>query len=340
MIRFGSLFAGIGGFDLAFERAGMQSVFQVEIDKAARSVLDKHFPNTVRFEDVRTVGKHNLPAVDLLCGGFPCQDLSVAGKRAGLAGERSGLWWEFARLIGELNPQWVVAENVPGLLSSNGGRDFAAVQQSLVERGYCVAWRVFDSQYFGLAQRRRRVFIVASLGNGRAAEVLFEREGLRWDTPPRGNAGKGVAGSLKSRADSSPRGDSNDNIVATTFTVRSGCEGGGKGYLGLEDGAMTLGGQPQYLQTFCMAQGQGNAEVVKDGEPSLTCNHEQPIVGAPFVGVRRLTPTEAERLQGFNDGWTAGQSDSARYKQLGNAVSVPVVEWIGKRIVEVENANP
>ncbi len=161
-MKFGSLFTGVGGFDLGFERAGMECAWQVEFDKNCQNVLRKHWSETELFNDVRTVGKHNLEPVDVICGGFPCQDVSIAGKRAGLAGERSGLWSEFARIIDELEPKWVVIENVPGLLSSNRGRDFATVIRWLAERGYGVAWRILDSQYFGVAQRRRRVFIVGS----------------------------------------------------------------------------------------------------------------------------------------------------------------------------------
>jgi len=445
-MKLGSLFSGVGGFDLGFERAGMKCLWQVEFDKNCQSVLRKHWSETELFDDVRTVGKHNLKPVDVICGGFPCQDVSIAGKRAGLAGERSGLWSEFARIIDELEPKWVVVENVPGLLSSNKGRDFATVIRWLAERGYGVAWRILDSQYFGVAQRRRRVFIVGSFGDGSAAEILFEREGVRWNTEKGRKTGKTVAG---------------------TFTVRTGKEGGGKGYLGLDDGAMTLGGQPQWV----MSSGQANAEITCERSPALTGLHEQPIVlgfdlaqitsklnysnpkqgdpqpplntlGQGFVayenhpadsritetgdisqqltsrmgtgggnvplvqavghsggetlkfnekvntlnaqsgsettamfngimafdnynlsatekqaslgqncgmstgrnqvinsGVRRLTPTECERLQGFPDGWTDGQADSHRYKQMGNAVTVNVAEWIGKRIVRGENAN-
>jgi DNA (cytosine-5)-methyltransferase 1 len=115
-ITCGSLFSGIGGFDLAFQRAGIETIWQVEIDEKCLNILVRHFPNAERYTDVRTVGKQNLTPVDVICGGFPCQDLSVAGKRAGLAGERSGLWHEFHRIISELEPRWVVIENVPGLL--------------------------------------------------------------------------------------------------------------------------------------------------------------------------------------------------------------------------------
>ncbi|MHB8961986.1 MAG: DNA cytosine methyltransferase [Saccharofermentanales bacterium] len=350
-MRFGSLFSGIGGFDLAFENAGMSCAWQCEIDQKASAVLANHWPEVKRYEDVRTITRENTEPVDLICGGFPCQDLSVAGKRKGLAGERSGLWFEFHRILSELKPQWVVVENVPGLLSANRGRDFAVLLSGLADIGYLSAWRVLDAQFFGVAQRRRRVFIVGSLGDGRAAEVLFEREGVRWNPPPRRNKKEGVAGSVEAVAFENHPNDSRiteTGDISQQLTSRMGTGGGNV--------------------PLVMAHGQSNAEIVSDGEPSLTVNHEQPIlvweqyraedgnyrVGdarqvahptlrsnklnfAPLVNTRRLTPTECERLQGFPDGWTAGQSDSARYKQLGNAVAVPVAEWIGWRIIEAHN---
>lgn len=182
-----SLFAGVGGFDLALERAGVPVVASVEIDKHARGVLQQQFPNTTLLEDVKDVTGNQLRELGfdgsngIIVGGFPCQDLSVAGKRAGLAGGRSGLFWEICRILDETKAKWFVLENVPGLLSSNDGRDMGTVIQALVERGYGVAYRILDAQYFGVAQRRRRIFIVGCLGdNGSApAEVLALIEGMR-----------------------------------------------------------------------------------------------------------------------------------------------------------------
>lgn len=389
-----SLFSGIGGFDLGFQRSGIECVAVCEIDKNAQSILRRHFPNAQLFDDVRKVGRgtHERKSIDLVCGGFPCQDVSIAGKRAGLAGERSGLWFEFARVIDELEPQWVVIENVPGLLSSNGGRDFAIIIRWLAKRGYGVAWRVLDAQYFGVPQRRRRVFIVGSFGDGRAAEVLFEQDSSCGDNPQSREAGKDVAYSL--RANPSHSGDKGDGGLNTTLIPsRSVAETlTGQNHKGLGGGVTN-----RSIPNLVMAHGQANAEIVSDGSPSLTTNHEQPILfvsdfaqitskehgskpseisqplntlgqmtvwhnhqqdgsirmqedgtaptvshqwgtgwnNVPFVGVRRLMPIECERLQGFPDGWTDGQSDSTRYRQLGNAVAVPVIEWIGKRIMAV-----
>lgn len=185
-----SLFAGVGGFDLAMERNGVKVVATVEIDKKCNEVLAKHFPTTKQFTDVQQVtGKDLLdagfdPTRGIITGGFPCQDLSVAGKRAGLAGERSGLFWEIARLVEETQTEWFILENVPGLLSSNGGKDFGIVLGEMAQLGYRVGWRVLDAQYFGVPQRRRRVFIVGSRSGDaeRIGKVLFERNSVRRNT--------------------------------------------------------------------------------------------------------------------------------------------------------------
>jgi DNA (cytosine-5)-methyltransferase 1 len=296
-------------------------------------------------EDVRDVRRKHLKSVDVVCGGFPCQDVSVAGRRAGLAGERSGLWFEFHRIIAESNPRWVVIENVPGLLSSNAGRDFAVILRGLVECGYGVAWRILDAQYFGVAQRRRRVFVVGSLGNGRAAQVLFEREIGAWDYPPRRKTGTRIAagltrGTAASRGVNDPgrRREDDENIVVSYSVSAKWAKGTGgpsgdesqnlittfNGYTGGADDNDAQGG---HLVAF---ENHGNvtgdiAETIRSGSHGAL----------PMIGVRRLTPLEVERLQGFPDGWTAvnGQSDSVRYRQLGNAVCPPVAEWIGRRIV-------
>ena len=182
-----SLFSGVGGFDKALEDNGIKVVASVEIDKHARKVLAKHFPNSKLFNDVKEVTGEQLinagftPHDGIITGGFPCQDLSVAGKRAGLGGERSGLFWEICRLLDETRSETFILENVPGLLSSNNGRDMAVVVEALVERGYRVGWRVLDAQYFGVPQRRKRVFIVGNFGNnGRSPEEILDlRESRR-----------------------------------------------------------------------------------------------------------------------------------------------------------------
>ena len=200
-----SLFAGVGGFDLAMQRQGVKVVASVEIDKKCNEVLAKHFPNAKQFTDVTEVKGEDLinagftPSTGIITGGFPCQDLSVAGKRAGLAGARSGLFWEIARLVEETQTEYFIIENVPGLLSSNKGADFGVVIGTMADLGYSVGWRVLDAQHFGVPQRRRRVFIVGRRAtSGGVAEILFKSEGLRRDLTQGQQARQDLAGETAS----------------------------------------------------------------------------------------------------------------------------------------------
>lgn len=239
-----SLFAGVGGFDLGFERAGFRPVGMCEIDPHARSVLDKHWPDVPKHDDITTLTGMRFGPADVITFGSPCQDLSVAGKRAGLDGERSGLFLEAVRFIREMleetdgqYPRVAVWENVPGSFSSQGGRDFAAVLESLVggevrhpPDGWAYAgvafgplgsaeWRVLDSQHFGVAQRRRRVFLVYRPGGERAGEVLLEPRGVRGDSAPRRAPGEGITGALTGGAGSSSAGNVDDNRAQAGFVV-------------------------------------------------------------------------------------------------------------------------
>lgn len=326
-MTFGSLFSGIGGFDLGFERAGMTGLWACEIDPQARITLGKHFPNMEIYDDVRKIGKRNLRSADVICGGFPCQDLSVAGKRKGLAGERSGLWFEFKRIIGELRPRIVCIENVPGLLSNNEGRDFAVVLSGLVELGYRVCWRVLDSIYFGVAQERRRLFIIGSLGNGSCAEILFESEGVRRPTASGKSERKNAAGNAE--------------------LLPGVCLGSGRDYSGVlmanAGTKLWLGNQEAFGGNYhiCVKgaaigrqpeNGPQYGETKEGRSYTLNCTEVHAVTDG--WRVRRFTPRETERLQGFPDDWTADHSDTARYRMTGNAVTVPVAEWIGQRIME------
>ena len=184
-----SLFAGVGGFDLAMQRKGVKVVASVEIDSKCNEVLAKHFPEATQFTDVTTVKGEDLinagftPRTGIITGGFPCQDLSVAGKRAGLVGARSGLFWEIARLVEETQTEYFIIENVPGLLTSNKGRDFGVVIGTMADIGYSIGWRVLDAQHFGVPQRRRRVFVVGrrTTDGTSVAEILFKSDSLRGD---------------------------------------------------------------------------------------------------------------------------------------------------------------
>ncbi len=328
-----SLFSGIGLIDLGFHRAGIQTALLCESDKAARSVLARRFPGVPIHPDVRELTADDLraagcdPDATVLAAGFPCQDLSVAGGRRGMGrgtGTRSALYWHVDRLLGEFAPRWVLLENVPGLLSSHRGRDMGAVLGSLADRGYGFAWRVLDAQHFGVPQRRARVVFVGHLGApwAASAQVLLEPEGGGWDSAPLGEAGsriaddagegtgvRRIAGTLTAHHG---RNDA-DSVASGHFVV---CATGGMTH------ALTANG----------------ADASEDGTGRGTPIVCRPIAATLTAGteVRRLTPLECERLQGAPDGWTEGQADSPRYKQLGNSVAVPVFEWVGRRIVAVD----
>jgi DNA (cytosine-5)-methyltransferase 1 len=197
MLTFGSLFTGIGGLDLGLERARMRCAWQVEIDDYATRVLAKHWPDVPRFRDVRSVGVHNLPPVDLIAGGFPCQPHSESGRRRGKDDQRD-LWPEFRRIIRELSPRWIMAENVPGLLSSDHGRFFGGILRDLASLGYDAEWSVLSACAMGASHTRERVFLVAytngidragrGVCHGGAARTRQDTEVIRacWSAQARG----------------------------------------------------------------------------------------------------------------------------------------------------------
>jgi DNA (cytosine-5)-methyltransferase 1 len=479
-----SLFAGIEGFGLALERSGVDVVASVEINEECRGVIARHFPQAKLFNDVTEVTGDQLraagfvPERGIITGGFPCQDLSVAGRRAGLGGARSGLFWQIMRLADELRPRWLVLENVPGLLSAvcpcpgdeacvaNGravrcgewrgdrehrewfprvphqvtggacpggcmpahGGAMGTVLGAVGKRGYGFAYRVLDAQFFGVPQRRRRVFIAGCLGDRAApVQVLLEPEsggghpaacretGPGTARAPGGGAvsslqgggrrghrvdAEGAAGghlvtgtltagtmteyddntaraghmithALTSREGKGPDSDATTGFITVPVapTVRShprprsadpgnvvpvalrGRESGGQIEAGRPgDPSFTLSAAgralPGVATTAGFAENQ-RGEVTESAISSqLTAGGGKPGQGYPAIrqetAVRRLTPLECERLQGFPDEWTrwladgTEQSDSARYRELGNAVAVPVTGWITRRIVAVE----
>lgn len=387
-----SLFSGVGGFDLGFERAGMTSVGQVEIDGKAREVLAEHWPDVPRWNDVTEVHgdsvhlqkgvRRNGPpldladtdkgrgqrrgladanslldggrcerclsdGVDVLSGGFPCQDISVAGKRAGLDGDRSGLWVEFARLISEIAPRWVVIENVPGLLSSNGGRDLGTILGFLGDNGFRWAYRVLDAQWFGVAQRRRRVFIVGSRGTGCPTEVLFEPSSVSGHPPPSREAGP-IASALTRDGSGLGGGGVDDNSAQAHHLLAFTSKDYGADAtpdlsptlraMNHDKSSMNGGGQVAIAFSAGNSAGAYGVAASIEHTPPLRAaesgTNQVPTMAHPTQGVRRLMPVECERLQGFPDGWSSDVvSDSQAYRQMGNAVCVNVAEWVGRRIV-------
>lgn len=289
-----SFFSGIGGIDLGLENAGIEIVFQCEILKYGQEILKKHWPNMVLKEDINKVRGIDIPDdVQLFAGGFPCQDLSLGnqGKRKGLEGKRSGLFYKFAELIKERKPRWVLIENVPGLLNSAEGKDFKIVLTTLDELGYGVAWRVLDAKFFGTPQRRRRTYIIGSLGTIGAAEVLFEA-GTDPIADPKGNRSRNI---VTTRDDESVFEADVFSIQHAGIGRKASAGPQGKGYR--NDG-----------ETYTL-DSRGSADAVCKTTSSF--------------GVRENTGTP-RRL------------DGKRYQAIGNAVCVPVIEWIASRIVEVD----
>jgi DNA (cytosine-5)-methyltransferase 1 len=312
--RVGSVCSGIAADALAVRHAGLpwQHAFFSEIAPFPAKVLAHHYPEVLNHGDCTTITAEAADGIALLVGGTPCQSFSVAGLRGGLDDERGALALEFLRLAARARPRWVVWENVPGVLSQDGGRAFGAFLGGLAELGYGWAYRILDAQFFGLAQRRRRVFVVACARGAwrRAAAVLVEPEGVRWDPQESAEEGEdspdAVAGSSGS-----------GGVVGTL-----GATGSGRGYrVGADEAAA---GHVVAYALNAKSTGRFDASV-------------ETLI-ALATGVRRLTPTECERLMGVEDGYTAipGARDGPRYAALGNSIAVPVLAWIFARIAKVD----
>jgi len=419
-MRYLSVCSGVEAATVAWHPLGWQPAAFSEIEPFPRAVLAHHYPGVPLHGDFTTIKGDEYGTVDLLVGGTPCQSFSVAGLRKGLDDPRGNLMLEYGALAKRLGAEWLVWENVPGVLSSNGGRDFGAFLGMLVELGYGFAYRILDAQYFGVPQRRRRVFVVARLGDWRApAAVLFERHSLQGHPAPRLDAGQAVTGTISSRTtgggglgtdfecsgglqavagtlnangkaagsatqqdaeagllvplafDCKASGMAGFGVGSVTSTMRamghsnSHQNGGGhlavcvtgdithilkaEGFDASEDG--TGRGQP-IVTAFQSSQ---SGVRLLDTHATLDANngarrHNGALVG---MAVRRLTPRECERLQGFPDDYTlidvnAGLTtksgkpkrkkmakDGPRYKALGNSMAVPCMRWIGERIQAV-----
>ena len=320
-MKYASLFAGIGGFDLGFDLAGMTCTAQVEINKNSAKVLTEHWPDVPRGEDIHDVAGTELGRPDVVTAGFPCKDLIVrkTGGRDGLAGKDSRLYWEFHRLVDEhlrlvdaTRPRWTVLENTDGLLTSNSGRDLAAVVLGLENLGYGWAYRVVNSRDVGSAQRRKRIVIVGHRGGDSrpAWEVLADRPTGAGPAEVRVEPPRGVGPGLR------PGTDEGVRVFRRRANARATAE---------------LGGYHAYERaTFY------NTLASSDGPSPTMQKHLIEQDGR----LRGLTPVEAERLQGFPDGWTAPAAFSARWKALGDAMNVDLAHWLGRRLIETTAAIP
>lgn len=336
-MRYLSIFSGIEAVSCAWCSLDMAPVAFSEIDPFCSAVLAYHYPDVPNLGDITQARFAKYKGkVDLVVGGSPCQSFSVAGDRSGLNGA-SGLMLEYVRCIREVRPYWFIWENVPGALTSTRGQDFRCFIDAMAKLGYCLSWRILDAQYFGLPQRRKRVFVVGSLGDTRSAEVLFERKSLQGDFSSR----KKIRETVPARLGASSR----KSICLADDTAHAACD--------YElAGTLKVGGMPPAVVTpkisivRCGTNGSGGRGALVSDNCSLTLstsNLQQLFVpqNETYV-VRRLTPLEFERLQGFPDNWTDVEldgkppSDSARYKALGNSMAVPVMKWIGERILQAK----
>jgi DNA (cytosine-5)-methyltransferase 1 len=365
---------------VAWHPLGWTPVGFSEIEPFPCAILKHRFPNTPNYGSLTEYTSWPIEqgAADLLVGGTPCQSFSVAGLRKGLADPRGNLALTFLGLADKLKPRWIVWENVPGVLSSGGGRDFGSFLGALVELGYGFAYRVLDAQYFGVPQRRRRVFVVACFGDWRAAsEVLSLGEGLRGYLETGNKKRKSVAGDAGASVEASGL----QRTVGTLCTdTHPGAYSGQDAYTGrLIPQPFTASSFAQYAEGVGTVRASGGdlgggsetllTEPVPFRKPKRACSTTDNETWVPAdasntlnnfdlgdtrtthavvqhqMAVRRLTPVECERLQGFPDNWSRiswkGKPetecpDGPRYKACGNSMAVPVMRWIGERIAAYE----
>ena len=367
-MRYLSVCSGIEAASVAWEPLGWTPVGFSEIEPFPCKVLQHHYPQVKNYGDMTKYKEWDIDgdSVDLLVGGTPCQAFSVAGLRKGLEDPRGNLSLTFVGMVDHFKPEWVVWENVPGVLSSNGGRDFGSFIGAMASIGYGFAWRVLDAQHFGVPQRRRRVFLVAhSSGDSRrAGEVLFEPESLSGHHKKSRAQGQGIAdasitGTVSSKwakGTGGPAGDECYNLVEQPILYQS------------NQTDARIKEEPNTSQTVLarLGTGGGNTPIVQhtyrksrraqsteDFETwvpdevtnTLNCFDVGDVRSTDIVvnhtRVRRLTPTEVERLQGFPDGYTDIKPndrytpDGPRYKSLGNSMAVPCMRYIGNRISSV-----
>ena len=360
-MRFGSVCSGIEAASVAWEPLGWEAAWLSEIEPFPCAVLAHHYPNVPNLGDMTALPERirsgEIEAPDLLCGGTPCQAFSVAGLRQSLDDARGNLSLTFCELANAIDdvrdaPAIIFWENVPGVLSTKDNAfgcflaALAGEDEALIPAGgkwknagcvfgpqRAVAWRVFDAQYFGVAQRRRRVFVVASARNDfNPAAVLFEFDGVRRDSAPRREAGESATPTVTNGPPFSRTG--NERVEADAMVVQRPV--------------------PCRMVAFGEYAEDGTASAIKARDyKDATDLVASATNGSLFVSqsnmqVRRLTPVECERLQGFPDGYTAIPwrkkpasecPDGSRYKALGNSWAVPVVRWIGKRIEESNGAH-
>lgn len=385
-MKYLSVCSGVEAATVAWHHMGWQAAGFSEIEKFPSEVLAHHYPTVTNFGDMTQYKEWSLGSIDLLVGGTPCQSFSVAGLRKGMDDPRGNLALTYIGILDKFRPKWCVWENVPGVLSSGGGRDFGAFLGALGELGYGFAYRVLDAQNFGVAQRRRRVFVVGYLGDWKpAAEVLFESDCLRGDikkgrkegqdpaaftSSSFGNYGEGV-GTI--RATGGDLGGGSETLIASRMVGFGDYKNDGtastvkaRDYKDATDLVSILyenhsidsrikevdisptvraawgtgGGNVPLAQSLAFGWQNSASQSMSTDVISPTLDKSKTPATMQSMAVRRLTPIECERLQGFPDDYTNIKDkcpDGPRYKAMGNSMAVPVMRWIGERINKVNS---
>ena len=325
MIKIASLFSGIGGFEKGFQQASdtTEIVFASEIDKYARQIYKKNF-GVEPHGDITQIDATDIPNHDILCGGFPCQAFSVAGKRRGFEDTRGTLFFEIMRIAEVKRPKLLFLENVKGLLSHDEGRTFQTILRSMDELGYDAEWQVFNSKDHGVPQNRERVFLIGHL-RGSGTRPIFPITESTGQVYQKGDGDDIYAGCI------STRNQSGQAQWDGSTTLICDCGTGRKDQIRTETCPPLRANNGAGFNNIVMLK---NAGCLTGGGHSGG-NHSDMTIIETIEGLRRLTPTECERLQGFPDGWTEGISDTQRYKCLGNSVTVNVIEYIGKYLITI-----
>lgn len=401
-LTLGSLFDGIGGFPLAAKRCGIRTLWASEIEPNCIAITKRHFPEMQHLGSITEIDGGKIPPVNIISFGSPCQDLSVAGRQSGLDGERSGLFREAVRIIYEMweatngiYPAFIIWENVPGAFGSNKGKDFRTVLEEITKSGISmpdsrkwaragmvriggvdIAWRQMDAQYWGIPQRRKRIFLVADFRGRRAAEILFKPESLLGYSETGAEAKAGVAAALGNGAEVSGRNfryaadalqctyetahasAAHSHAVFACYPVNEAVIHGKANGFGIgEDGdpAPTLTGRDRHAVAF-FAKARFDLFTSSKTAATILATTSKNIDGILLEAekfklfirfiLRKLTPLECERLQGFPDEWTrysdTGEEikDTPRYVALGNSLAVPCAERVFRGIISAIGGGP
>ncbi len=371
-MKFFDTFTGIGGFSLGIKNVipDAECIGFSEIDKYAMDIYEKHFPNHINFGDIIRLETNNIPDFDFLVGGFPCQSFSIAGRRLGFEDTRGTLFFELARILKDKRPRYFLFENVRGLLNHDSGKTFQTILRILTELGYDYQWQILNSKDFGVPQNRERVFVVGHLrgnsqpkvfpieyDNNEDVEIqrkeegertwvpcLTTRYGQRWSDEGYIKRGLDVMGFVGK--DKQATRVYNIEGVATTLCANGGGWGAKTGLYQVPSAnkrGYEIAEEGDSIRLAHIGSKTGRGRVGKQRSQTLVTGGDMYTV--QNSNIRRLTPLECERLQGFPDNWTqCGKdgkliSDNQRYKCLGNAVTVNVIEEIIKRMIDVLDLN-